>query len=117
MRAYPLQKRFAVLAAYAAGKKTRQIAKELVCSESWARRVKQKRNTPRFIVRSRTRHRTPRWVVYSDEIKALMHENPAMTLVKLKAALNTDLSIQTLCRALNALDVSKYMPRDWRDRV
>jgi transposase len=104
--------RLSVLAAYDSGKPTRQVAKELGCSESWARRVKQTRNTPRFIFQRRTRRRVPRWSAYEEQIVALIESNLDMTLEHLKSALDTDLSLASLSRALQHLELSKSV-RYW----
>ena len=107
MRAYPLAKRLAVLRACDAGKTTSQVAKEFRCSPSWVRRVKQRRREGRLVGPRLRRHRrchpTPRWVGYQDDIEALIEKDPEMTLRELKEALDTDLSLSTLSRALKQL--------------
>lgn len=115
MKAYPLAKRLAVLDACDSGKGTRQVAKEHQVSESWVRGLKQKRREPWRFLLSPPRRRIPRWKAYEDHIDRIMKADPETTLRVLKAALGTDLSLQTLCRALKELNWSKNRPRGWRD--
>jgi transposase len=118
MQAYPLAKRLAVLATYAAGEKTQEVAREHGVSRSWARRVKQRGHEPPGMLKfPRPRRREPRWTEHADQIEELMEKNPELTLRELKEALQTDLSVQTLCRALKHLRWSKNRPRGWRDRI
>jgi transposase len=118
MKAYSLAKRQAVLATYAAGKKTQEVAKEHGVSRSWARRVKQRhREPPRMQRHPRPRRREPRWTEHAEQIEELMDKNPDMKLRELKEALQTDLSVQTLSRALKQLGLSKNRPRGWRERM
>ena len=104
MRPYPLAKRLAVLAACDAGAGTREVASQHTCSESWVRRVKQWRRQPWKGIRfTRRRRRAPLWTPYADQIEALKSEGPELTLLELKSALGTNLSLQTLSRALRRL--------------
>lgn len=94
---------------------THEVAKLVGCSRSWARRVKQNRNKFGFIFRPRTRHRTPRWKLEldADEIEKLLAADPFMTLQQLKEALDTELSLSTLSRALAALELTRSERFDW----
>src|SRR5690348_8358927 len=112
MRAYHPIMRQAVLAAYHSGKRTKQIAEELGVSTSWARRVKQRRGVPKVRRLFGRRKRMPLWSAYEAEIIAAMEENEFLKLRELKELLGTTLSVQTLCRALQRLGYSKYLPRD-----
>ena len=50
-----------------------------------------------------TRRRTPLWVPLTDRMRELIRQEPDLTLRELKAELGTDLSVQTLCTALQRL--------------
>jgi transposase len=67
------------------------------------RRVKQERREQNKVAPCVTRHRPPRWAPLSDRIRELIRHQPDLTLRELKAELKTDLSVQTLCVALQRL--------------
>lgn len=116
LRAYPQTKRMDVLAAYDAGTKTDAVAKEFGVSRSWARGVKQRRAEPPRTLGRRIRRRTPRWAVHESEIQALVRADPEITILELKKALNTELSVPTLCRALRRLGLGTYRTERASDR-
>jgi transposase len=117
MRPYPLAKRLAVLKACDSGKGTREVAREFKCSECWVRRVKQRRQEPWRALRFLHRLRRPaRWIGYAGQIETAMENYPCLTLRELKEHLGTELSVQTLSRALKELGLSKNRPRGWRDQ-
>lgn len=53
-----------------------------------------------------TRNRTCRWELFRDEIVKLVGQRPDITLQELKEALQTSLSRQTLCNALQKLKLT-----------
>lgn len=106
MQAYSPEFRRDVLAACDAGSGTRAVALRFLVSESWVRRIKQERRESGKVAPTRTRHRTPRWAAEADRIRAAIAETPDITLRELKARLQTDLSVQTLCRALRAIKLT-----------
>ena len=106
MKAYSPEFRRDVLAACDAGEGTRAVALRFRVSESWVRRIKQERRELGKVAPSRTKRRTPKWAAEADRIQAAIDEKPDRTLRELKAYLGTDLSVQTLCRALQALKLT-----------
>jgi transposase len=106
MKAYSPEFRRDVLSACDAGEGTRAVAVRFRVSESWVRRIKQERRESGKVAPCRTKRRTPKWAAESDRIREAVAEKPDRTLHELKAHLQTDLSIQTLCRALHALKLT-----------
>ncbi len=106
MKAYSREFRRDVLAACDAGEGTRAVALKFLVSESWVRRVKQERREQGKVAPLNTRNRIPKWVPYTDRIFQAYAEKNDRTLNELKSYLQTDLSIQTLCRALQALKLT-----------
>ena len=100
MKAYSPEFRRDVLAASDAGEGTRAVALRFRVSESWVRRIKQERRELGKVAPSRTKRRTPKWAAEADRIRAAIDEKPDRTLRELKEYLGSDLSVQTLCRAL-----------------
>jgi transposase len=72
-------------------------------SESWVRRIKQERRELNKIAPLLKRRRIPLWAAFADQIRELIQRKPDLTLRELKAELRTDLSVQTLCTALQRL--------------
>jgi len=103
MKAYSREFRRDVLAACDAGEGTRPVALRFCCSESWVRRVKQERREKGKIAPSTTRRRVPKWKAEAERIQKAIEQQPDLTLKELKRQLKTDLSVQTLCRALTQL--------------
>ena len=106
MKAYSPEFRRDVLAACDAGEGTRAVALKFKVSESWVRRIKQERRELGKIAPSRARNRRPKWLAYVDRIRESYADKPDRTLEELKIYLQTDLSIQTLCRALQSLKLT-----------
>jgi transposase len=79
------------------------VALKFSVSESWVRRIKQERRESGKVAPCRTKKRTPKWAAEAERICQAIEEKPDRTLRELKAHLQTDLSVQTLCRALQAL--------------
>ena len=103
MKPYSKEFRGEVLAACDRGRTTREVALYFDVSESWVRRVKQERREQNKVAPCLTRRRTPQWAPLSDRIQELIRHQPDLTLRELKAELKTDLSVQTLCVALQRL--------------
>jgi transposase len=106
MKPYSPEFRRDVLSACDSGAGTRAGALRFGVRESWVRRVKQQRRQTGKVAPSRTRRRTPEWAAPSDRIRAAVAAEPDRTLVELKAHRGTDLSIQTLSRALRKLGLN-----------
>ena len=103
MKPYSKEFRGEVLAACDKGRSTREVATYFTVSESWVRRVKQERRELNKVAPCLTRRRTPLWAPLADRICELIRQQPDLTLRELKAELGTDLSVQTLCVALQRL--------------
>ena len=103
MLPYSKEMRREILAACDRGEGTRAVALRFKCSESWVRRVKQERRELGKIAPLLTRRRTPQWEPYRERMLELIAQRPDMTLQELKDALETTLSRQTLCTALQTL--------------
>ena len=103
MKPYSKEFRGEVLAACDRGRTTREVATYFDVSESWVRRVKQERREQNKVASCLTRRRTPRWAPLSDRIPELIRDRPDLTLRELKAELETDPSVQSLCVALQRL--------------
>ncbi|MFO1019834.1 MAG: IS630 transposase-related protein [Planctomycetales bacterium] len=106
MLPYSKEMRRDVLAACDRGEGTRVVALRFRCSESWVRRVKQERRESGKTAPMLTRRRTCQWELFRDEIVKLVGQRPDITLQELKEALQTSLSRQTLCNALQKLKLT-----------
>jgi len=100
---YSAEFRREVLKACDAGEGTRSVATRFNVSESWVRRIKQERREQGKLAPLKTRKRTPKWTVHAQRIVTLIDQTPDLTLHELKEQLETTLSVQTLCRALQQL--------------
>ena len=103
MKPYSKEFRGQVLGACDRGRSTREVATYFNVSESWVRRIKQERRDLNKIAPCLTRRRTPLWASLADRMRELIRHKPDLTLRELKAELKTDLSVQTLCTALQRL--------------
>lgn len=106
MQAYSKEMRRDVMTACDAGEGTRAVALRFGCSESWVRRVKQKRREKGKIAPATTRRRVPRWAVHREQMEQIIAQKPDITLQELKGELGTELSRQTLCTALRKLKLT-----------
>ena len=103
MKPYSKEFRGEVLAACDRGRSTREVATHFSVSESWVRRVKQERRELNKVAPCLTRRRTPLWAPLADRMREAIRHRPDLTLRELKAELQTELSVQTLCTALKRL--------------
>lgn len=103
MPTYSKELRRDVLELADAGTGTRAIALRFGVSESWVRRVKQERRELGKTAPATTRRRTPRWQPLAASMEAIIALRPDITLRELQSELQTDLSLSTLCHALQAL--------------
>ena len=106
MEPYSKEFRREVLAAGDAGEGTQAVALKFNVSESWVRRVKQERRESGKVAPATTRKRTPKWRAIEQQIRDAVAEQPDLTLAELKAKLNTDFCVQTLCNALHAMKLT-----------
>lgn len=85
------------------GLEIRQVAVKYRVSESWIRRLRQRRRENGEVVPCKQAVPPPKWLPYSEPIQRLIAERPDATLAELKAELGLPFSLQTLCRALQEL--------------
>ena len=106
MRSYSNDLRQRVLADCDGGMEVRQVAVKYRVSESWIRRLRQRRRENGEIA-PRTRGTPPaKWVPYAKPLQQLIAERPDATLAELKAELRLPFSLPTLSRALRALQLT-----------
>ena len=116
MNAYSKDLRERVLRDCDAGQTTRVVATKYDVSESWVRRLKQRRReTGETLPRRAGSPRPARWLAHADRLLELVRAQPDITLRELREAIGGQLSIQTLSRALHALrwtfKKKSFMPR------
>jgi len=103
---YSKEFRAQVLAACDAGEGTQAVALRFNVSQSWVRRIKQQRRESGKVAPATTRNRIAKWRAIESQIRAAIEEQPDLTLTELKAKLNTDFCVQTLCNALHTLKLT-----------
>lgn len=107
MRAYSIDLRERVLKDFDAGMGTRAVALKYAVSESWVRRlIQRRRETGEVAPRSSRNRRQPKWLPHVERIQALVDEKPDITLKELRDTLGEDISIQTLSRALRHMQLT-----------
>ena len=107
MKAYSMDLRERVLADCDGGMETRQVAVKYRVSESWIRRLKQRRRETGETAPRPCRNRQPaKWLAYADQIKELVRRQPDLTLRELAERLGRALSGQTLSRALRTMGLA-----------
>jgi len=104
MKAYSPDLRERVLLDCDAGMETRQAAVKHRVSESWIRRLKQRRReTGETTPRPCRNRRVAKWLAHAERLRELVRQQPDATLGELATALGGELSPQTISRALRAL--------------
>jgi transposase len=107
MNAYSLDLRQRVLKDADGGLSTRQVATKYEVSESWVRRLKQRRRECGEIVpRSSQNRRQAKWLAVAEQLQALVEQKADITLRELRDAIGGTLSIPTLGRALRQLQMT-----------
>jgi transposase len=101
--AYSMDLRTRVLADSDAGMGTRAVATKYSVSESWVRRLKQRRRERGEITPRQRRPAPPKWLPHAGRLQALVCEQADATLAELRGRLGVELSITTLWRALQQL--------------
>lgn len=113
--AYSMDLRTRVLADSDAGMGTRAVATKYSVSESWVRRLKQRRREKGEIAPRRRRPSPPKWLAHAERLQKLVRDQADATLEELRVRLGVDLSVATLWRALHALRLTfkkkSYAPR------
>lgn len=103
MKAYSMDLRNRVLADCDAGMEVRQVAVKYRVSESWIRRLRQRRRENGETAPRQRKTLPPRWQPYAEALEKFMADKPDATLAEVKEQLAIPLSIPTLSRALIAL--------------
>lgn len=107
MQAYSLDLRLRVLADCDRGLSTRAVATKYSVSESWVRRLKQRRReTGTIAPRQPTPGPEPGWHAYADKLREAIRQTPDATLAELRDRLQLAVALSTLWRAVAALGLS-----------
>jgi len=107
MRAYSPDLREQVLADCDRGLTTRQVATKYSVSESWVRRLKQRRRqTGEVSPRRQSAGPRPSWDAYADRLREAIRQTPDATLVELRDRLELTVALSTLWRAVAAIGLS-----------
>jgi transposase len=106
MRAYSMDLRQRVLADSDEGMGATAVAAKYRVSESWVRRLKQRRKENGETAPRPFGHRPSTWAPHADRIAAAVREKPDLTLRELKQQLDLALSLATLWRAVTALGLT-----------
>lgn len=85
---------------------TRAVAIKYRVSESWVRRLKQRRRETGEIAPRRRGPQPTKWAPHADRLAELVRQKPDATLRELSEQLEMRLSLPTLWRALRALKYS-----------
>jgi transposase len=107
MHAYSLDLRQRVLADSDRGLSTRVVATKYSVSESWVRRLKQRRRaTGEVAPRVPTPGPSPSWDAYAEKLREAIRQTPDATLQELRDQLQLTAALSTLWRAVAALGLS-----------
>jgi transposase len=107
VQAYSLDLRVRVLADCDRGLSTRAVAAKYSVSESWVRRLKQRRRqTGELGPRVATPGPAPSWAAYADRLRDAVRQAPDATLEELRDRLALTVALSTLWRAVAALGLS-----------
>jgi transposase len=107
MRAYSQDLRERVVGDCDQGMTTSEVAAKYRVSESWVRRLKQRRRATGSIVPMQQRYGPkPKWTEHAERLADEVRQKPDITLEELKAKLPTGLSITTLWRAIKSLGLT-----------
>src|SRR5215468_5192634 len=100
MHAYSLDLRQRVLADCDRGLSTRVVATKYSVSESWVRRLKQRRREDGVLTpRVGTTGPKPSWHAYAERLRAAIDATPDATLEELRDRLGLAVALSTLWRA------------------
>lgn len=107
MKAYSMDLRERVLKDCDAGVGTKAVAVKYSVSQSWIRRLKQRRREDGQIQpRSPRNKRVPKLAAYADQIRALIQETPDLTLKELGEKLGVAVALGTLWTAVARLNLT-----------
>jgi transposase len=116
---YSLDLRERVLADCDRGLTTRAAATKYAVSESWVRRLKQRRRQAGEVApRAAEPGPEPSWQAYGERLRQAIAETPDATLQELRDRLGLTVALSTLWRAVAALGLSvKKKSRGRRSRT
>jgi transposase len=103
MRAYSMDLRERVLADSGGGMGPTAVAAEYRVSESWVRRLKQRRQATGETAPRPSGRRPATWAPHAEAIREAVRDDPDATLAELKQRLGLALSLTALWRAVAAL--------------
>ena len=106
MRAYSMDLRERVLADSDEGMPATAVAARYRVSESWVRRLKQRRGATGETAPRPSGRRPSTWAPHAEAIRAAVAEAPDATLRELKARLGLALGLATLWRAVTSLGLT-----------
>ena len=104
---YPMPMRMAVAAAYDELESSSEVAQMFGCSESWVRRLIQRRRESGSLEPMKPKRPDTRKLDDDDlaQLRALIENKPDLTLGELAEALNHKASVPTIWRATQALNL------------
>ena len=103
---YSLDLRQRVRADCDKGLTTRAVATKYSVSESWVRRLKQRRRESGELAPRAAAPRQPSWPAYAERLRAAIAATPDATLAELRDRLGLAVALSTLWRAIAALGLS-----------
>ena len=107
MKSYSMDLRERILRDSDGGMGTREVATKYAVSESWVRRLKQRRReTGEVAPRPAGSRRPQKWLAHAERLEQLVAERPDATLQELREQLGLEVSLPTLWRALRALQLT-----------
>src|SRR5262245_19275356 len=107
MKAYSMDLRARVLQDCDGGLEVGQVALKYRVSESWIWRLKQRRReTGEVAPRKAGPKRPPSWCAYAEVLARGVREQPDLTLRELRQRLSLPLSVATVWRALQSLQLT-----------
>lgn len=115
MESYDEEFRGRVLAACDADQGTKVVALRFGVSESWIRRIKQVRRESGRTAPLKAAPRQPEWPAWSDWLVAKITARPDIYLrelqADLKAELNIDVCLMTICKACRGVEQTRKKRR------
>jgi transposase len=104
MKPYSTEFRQEVLADCDTGLSTMAVAIKHRVSDSWVRRIKQRRReSGEIAARPPIKKKPAKWKAYAAQLQMLVQEQPDITLHELRDHLGIEISLQTLSVALRTL--------------
>ena len=112
MKAYSMDLRERVLRDCDGGMGTKDVAEKYSVSESWVRRLKQRRRETKRVAPADHRHGPkPGWEAHADKIRLAVREAPDLTLREYIDRYALPVSRSALARGLAALGLSRKKSR------